>query len=248
MTRSSRVVVWAWVLAALTGCADHKIQPGICISMDDYTVNEWYALRPMLDEYDAHVTFYLSHVDSLNEDEWQKLKTLEGDGHEIGYHGAMHVNAEYDIKERSYRSWLDEEIDKGADVMRARGFSPVSFSYPYGATYWFTDWLLLKRFRHLRGVAAQPPGSRLATLNAAFTRYSQSASAASFDDGALDSLQIVEAVERTRQEGSVMMLYGHVPADQPKGKYTFLRSDFERLLRIAHREGLKFYLAKELAP
>jgi len=36
--------------------------------------------------------------------------------------------------------------------MKKHGFDPKSFAYPYGAKYWFTDMMLLKKFKILRGV------------------------------------------------------------------------------------------------
>lgn len=74
-------------------------QPGICLSFDDRTIEAWYEMRSLLNRYDAKVTFFISEFDSLSEKEIQWLNELAADGHEIGSHGAMHVNAEYYIPE-----------------------------------------------------------------------------------------------------------------------------------------------------
>ena len=80
------------------------------------------------------------------------LRQLENEGHEIGSHGALHVLSENYIRENSYDEYIKNEIDANIFAMKKHGFDPKSFAYPYGAKYWFTDMMLLKKFKILRGV------------------------------------------------------------------------------------------------
>jgi ribosomal protein L19 len=68
---------------------------GICLSFDDRSINEWFELRELLNGNEVRATFFITQADSLNSLEIHKLKVLQNDGHEIGFHGNMHVLSEY---------------------------------------------------------------------------------------------------------------------------------------------------------
>ena len=78
---------------------------------------------------------------------------LKEDGHEIVSHGALHVNARNYILKNGYNNYLSKEIDASILAMRTEKFEPTSFAYPFGAKFLLTDYLLLKKFNVLRGVA-----------------------------------------------------------------------------------------------
>jgi peptidoglycan-N-acetylglucosamine deacetylase len=224
---------------------------GVCISFDDRTIKEWYGLQSLFEKYDAKATFFITEFDSLTPQEIAILKKMEGYGHEIGSHGAAHLLAEDFIKENGYDAYVQKEIDHSIASMKAAGFNVNSFAYPYGSKYWFTDHLLKKRFKVLRGVAALPEDKNLYAFDDAFCKTGEDVvSAVSFDVNSDLTREIAEkALQRARKNKEVLVLFGHVPADSnsAENQYSFDVALLEYILAEAKRKHLKFYTMQELA-
>ena len=71
----------------------------------------------------------------LTDDSIEKLRVLQNEGHEIGYHGLRHLNAVNFVKETSLDNYLVAEMIPGMNIMAEHGFVPTSFSYPSWSTY-----------------------------------------------------------------------------------------------------------------
>ncbi|HRE68576.1 MAG TPA: polysaccharide deacetylase family protein [Cyclobacteriaceae bacterium] len=216
---------------------------GVCISFDDRSVNEWFALREMLLKYDARVTFFVTQWDSLSPDEKDKLHILQDDGHEIGFHGVRHLLSEYYIKEHSLKKYMTDEIVPGIQAMNKDGFYPTSFAYPYSAKYWFTDRELLKYFYVLRSEAIPQEGELPANVDAAFYDYEgkRLTYALSLENKSLwTDTELNRALDRAADENEVLVLYGHVP-----GATTDLKL-LEDVLRQASQRNLKFLRVSDL--
>lgn len=230
-------------------CAPNDEQmPGICLSFDDRTINEWYAMMPLLERYGARVTFFVTQPDSLRPEEVVKLKAIAGYGHEIGSHGALHVNAEAYIREHGYISYLRDEVDGGIAAMQRIGFDPVSFAYPYGARNWFTDLLLFRRFDCVRSVS--PLGMEITHLDEIYYRFdaNKELSAVGIDAGSgLTQQMVIDAVGRAKERKEVVMLYGHEPSATTRSAYEFDPAFLEFILEECQKEGLQFYTFRELS-
>ena len=83
---------------------------GIALTFDDNYIDEWYAVRSIFQRYDAHATFYVSQYDGLDEDQIDKLRTLQADGHEIAFHGRYHTDAAAYLETHTIQQYLDYEI------------------------------------------------------------------------------------------------------------------------------------------
>jgi peptidoglycan/xylan/chitin deacetylase (PgdA/CDA1 family) len=236
-------------LLALFSCTPGREHtPGICLSFDDRSIDEWYEMMPMLDRYQAHVTFFVSQMDSLNPDQILKLKTIEARGHEIGSHGALHVNAETYIKEHGYDEYLQKEVDRSIDEMNLHGFDPVTFAYPYGAKYWFTDFLLLQRFNRVRSVSAIGADD-ITTLDDIYYNFDgdDKLSAVGIDvNSGLTREMVRRAAGRASNRKEVLMLYGHHPAVEGDSTYRFDPEFLEFILNECRKNGLRFYTFAEL--
>ena len=127
--RSLLIFILGFIFISCSSNKDSR-RPGICLSFDDRSVNEWFRLREILNRNNVKVTFFITQPDSLSNEEIAKLKTLEKDGHEIGFHGNMHVISEFYIVENSYSDYLEKEINQGIVTMDSLGFNSVSFAYP----------------------------------------------------------------------------------------------------------------------
>jgi peptidoglycan/xylan/chitin deacetylase (PgdA/CDA1 family) len=232
------------------GCDSNlEFHPGICISFDDRTIHEWNELSPLFDRYGAKVTFFVTQFDSLDEEEIAILKKLKAKGHEIGSHGAMHVISEHYIQEHGYRKYLENEIDQGVSSMEKQGLKPTSFAYPYGAKYWFTDYLLLKRFKVIRDVAVMPEDDALKQLDDIFiSDRDDNVSALGFDYGSKLTIDNIKpGIERAIRQKEILMLYGHYPGSDTTDNYTFDKNLLEEILKLARERGLRFYCVSELA-
>ncbi|MTI19527.1 hypothetical protein E1176_00690, partial [Fulvivirga sp. RKSG066] len=149
-------LLFACILQSLscTSSPDKQKRPGICISFDDQYVKEWYSLTPLLKKNKAKVTFFVTKFDSLDYKEIELLRKLENEGHEIGSHGNMHVISGKYIKQYSWQDYIDNEIIANKIAMKAKGFEPVSFAYPYGAKYYLTDYFISNHHGAIRSDVA----------------------------------------------------------------------------------------------
>jgi peptidoglycan-N-acetylglucosamine deacetylase len=174
-------------------------------------VDEWFELRKLFNDNNVKATFFISEPATLSKSEIDKLKILEKEGHEIGFHGTMHVLSEYYIQEHSYKDYLEKEIDVGLKQMDSLGFKCVSFAYPYGAKYWFTDFLLLRRFEILRSVSPINKTKKISLIDDIYYSFDgdNTVSAIGIDNNAgVDESMINEGLERTIKRNQVLMLYG----------------------------------------
>lgn len=242
------VVILATLLFSCTNQV--KRHPGISLSFDDRSVNEWFELRALLKENNVRATFFITQPDSLDSIEVQKLRMLQGDGHEIGFHGSMHVLSEYYIKENSYSDYLDIEIDKGMKTMDSLGFQCVSFAYPYGAKYWFTDFLLLKKFEFLRGVAPLNKEMDISDIDEVYYDFDndKTLSAIGFDAISKVSYDMIDgALKRSIDNNEILLLYAHSPAiNNETDSYTFNIDLLKYIIQKAHENNISFYPMKEL--
>jgi peptidoglycan-N-acetylglucosamine deacetylase len=243
------IVLFVFLLASCA-CDKEERQAGLCLSFDDRSVAEWYTLRPLFNQSDVKVTFFISQPDSLSTEEVAMLKTLQLDGHEIGFHGRQHLLSEHYIKEHSYADYFKNEIDDGLKVMDSLGFQCQSFAYPYGAKYWFTDYLMLRRFKTLRGVSALNESGDLTAIDDIFSTPANAevVAAISFDKvSGIDSHMLEAAMNRALARNEVLQLYGHSPANsEALGDYQFQPQLLAAIIQMAKARDLKFYTASEL--
>ena len=240
------------LLGLLTfSCQQSEIKhSGICLSFDDRTVKEWYKMKDLLKKYNSHVTFFISQFDSLDSADISMLRQLEHEGHEIGSHGALHVLSENYIKENSYGEYMKNEIDANIFAMKKNGFVAKSFAYPYGAKYWFTDMLLLKKFKIVRGVEAINNERDLTLIDNIYYSFDgdRTLSAVGIDQGAgLTEEMIKKAINRASNNHELLMLHGHSPiTEMDNGPYNFNIDLLEFILNQAKENNLKYLKFSDL--
>jgi peptidoglycan-N-acetylglucosamine deacetylase len=226
-----------------------KLTPGICISFDDRTIDDWFQLRDLLNRYQAKVTFFITQFDSLTPGEIEKLRVLQGDGHEIGSHGALHVIAGNYIMANSYQAYLENEIDANTRSLQKNGFEVNTFAYPYGADFWFTDRLLLKKFKTLRSVVPINQERDLTLIDEIFYDGEPQDKfwAISIDNvSRINAAMIDGALQRAKQNNEVLFLYAHKPTKVPADLYEFDMGLLEHILQEISRNRMGFYTFHEL--
>lgn len=127
--------------------------PGLALSFDDTSVASWLALRPLLDQYGARVTFFVSRYNALNDDQHAGLRTLAADGHDIEAHSVGHLRAPEYVESHGLDAYLRNELDPSIDILRRDGFDVQAFAYPFGARTGELDRAIAKRVPVLRSIA-----------------------------------------------------------------------------------------------
>jgi PKD repeat protein len=216
---------------------------GVAITFDDDTIDQWYAIRDILNRNNAHVTFFVSNFASLNQDQINKLKTLQADGHEIAFHGYAHVAAAQYLQSHSINEYLDNEIINGVNLMKNEGFNPVDFAYPYGDDDPALTLALQAYFGHIRDTYEGGDDG--------YYQYgSNQADIAGFqiDDhpNGPSKDAIDYGISIARQEDKILILYGHQPVQTVTGDYMTSYDMLEHILKTVSENNMKFYTVSEL--
>jgi peptidoglycan/xylan/chitin deacetylase (PgdA/CDA1 family) len=244
-------LLYTLFVLTLISCKPKEVrQPGICISFDDRSIEEWYNLKGLLKKYNSRVTFFVTQFNSLDSTEIEMLRELENEGHEVGSHGALHVLSEYYIKEHSYNEYIENEIEASISAMRKSGFKPRAFSYPYGAKYWFTDMILLRKFEVLRGVEPINNEKDLTLIDDIYYSYDGDRTLSSIGidkNNGLTREMLSKAINRALNNKEVLMLYGHSPITESDSEgYNFDLNELEYILNEAQKLNLKFIRYQDL--
>lgn len=108
--------------------------PGVCLTFDDLFVENWCAALPLFAEFDAKVTFCISHLHEASAAQIDGLHRLQEVGHEIGFHTRTHPKLGPYLNRHGVAEWLADEVDRGVAEHRAAGFAATSFAAPFHAT------------------------------------------------------------------------------------------------------------------
>jgi Polysaccharide deacetylase len=107
--------------------------PGICLSFDDTEVDQWILLRPMLAQYGAHISFFVTEYQTFTADQRAELHTLYADGNSIEAHGVHHANELTYVAANGLDALIADEVKPSIDILVADGFTPKAFAHPGGA-------------------------------------------------------------------------------------------------------------------
>src|SRR4051812_46717004 len=119
-------------------------------AFDDDGVESWTAVRSMLDRHAAQVTFFVTRFDDFTHDQREQLHELEDDGHVIEAHSVMHLEAEVYAKDHGADAYYADEVAPSFAALKADGYTPTSFAYPYGSRTDATDAVILPHVKFLR--------------------------------------------------------------------------------------------------
>jgi len=105
---------------------------GVALAFDDNSVEEWLGIRDLLNSHHARVTFFITRYAAMTDDERAGIDLLASDGHDIQPHSVTHPHALEYIKEHSVQEYVDNEALPSMEVLRARGYEPTAYAYPFG--------------------------------------------------------------------------------------------------------------------
>jgi hypothetical protein len=127
--------------------------PGLALSFDDTFVDDWMAMRPLLQAFHARVTFFVCRYHTLAPSQRAGLQQLAADGHDIEPHTVHHLRAPEYVENHGLNAYLHDEVDPSIEALRDDGFDVNAFAYPYGARTGELDAAIARRVPVLRSVA-----------------------------------------------------------------------------------------------
>ena len=215
----------------------------LLLTFDDFFVPEWSAARELLRSYDAHVTFFVSELDRLSDEDWPRLRELAADGHTVGAHGWRHLNAALRVAEVGAKAYLREEIDPCVARLRSERLDPQYFAYPVSARSETSDAVLTTEFRRLRGGCAILDGTEPAEVDAIFTPIADlpqrrvligagADNGRNFHPRGLTDAALAGALHRAADRNEALTLYAHAIADTHEANY-ITPARLTRLLDLA---------------
>lgn len=126
---------------------------GLALSFDDAAIYEWSAIADQLDAYGARVTFFVAYYDTFDPERRDLLRDLAARGHAIGNHTTHHVRAPDYVQRHGMVRYLDDEVRPMTERLRADGYNPRTFAYPFGARMSEIDRALLDEFDVIRTIS-----------------------------------------------------------------------------------------------
>jgi peptidoglycan-N-acetylglucosamine deacetylase len=259
--KMKKLIFYYLIIIFITNCDIKKVikQGGIAISFDDRFVKEWYQLRPIFNKYNAKITLYITQPDSLSDEEVKLLHQLQKEGHEIGCHSTNHERAAYYLREHSLKEYMENEIFSALSSMKKHGFSPKTFAHPGGSQTWYSDRELLKYFTLLRDVSMKTRNlwgfqytQEVDEIDEIYFKHdnTQKVNALWIDTNANLTIEdIKKGLQRAKNEGSVIMLFGHKPLSEKQQKshqYGFDIQFLEQILSESAKLNLKSFTMQQL--
>ena len=133
---------------------DHpEPRAGLVFSFDDTSINAWAQTRDLFNAYGVHATFFVSRYDHVDAAGRTQLQQLAADGHAIEAHSVTHARGPNYVENYGLQAYLNDEVLPSITALRADGFDPQLFAYPFGARTSETDAAILPYVRALRTVS-----------------------------------------------------------------------------------------------
>lgn len=127
--------------------------PGLALSFDDSSVQQWADAMPLFRQYGAKVTFFVTRWAKLSDERKAQLASFVAEGHELQAHGANHLRAPTFVEDNGLQTYMDDEAVPSIEAMRAEGYPVEAFAYPFGARTHEIDEALLAHVSILRSVS-----------------------------------------------------------------------------------------------
>jgi peptidoglycan/xylan/chitin deacetylase (PgdA/CDA1 family) len=126
--------------------------PGIALSFDDAGIDSWFSVRDLFARYDARVTFFVTRYPTWSEEGRAKLRTLADDGHSVEPHGRYHHDAVHYAQDYGVKALLRDEVVPSIEALRADGYQPTTYAYPFGKRTGEIDRAILRYLPRVRSL------------------------------------------------------------------------------------------------
>ncbi|HET9987973.1 MAG TPA: polysaccharide deacetylase family protein [Kofleriaceae bacterium] len=105
---------------------------GVALMFDDAYPDVWLGVEDLLQTHDAHVTLYITWYTRLQQTQRDQIRQLADAGHDIEAHSVNHVRGSDYVEGHGLDAYLHDEVIPSFEVLRADGYDPVSYAYPFG--------------------------------------------------------------------------------------------------------------------
>jgi peptidoglycan/xylan/chitin deacetylase (PgdA/CDA1 family) len=105
---------------------------GVALMFDDAYPDVWLAIEDLLQEHDAHVTLYITWYARIDQAARDQLRQLADDGHDIEAHSVNHLRGPNYVEAHGLDAYIADEVVPSFELLRADGYDPVSYAYPFG--------------------------------------------------------------------------------------------------------------------
>jgi hypothetical protein len=217
-------------------------KPGIALTFDDCSVDNWYKYLPLLDSFGVKATFYVSSYHTLTQQQKEKLKQIQQHGHEIGYHTTFHNNLSEYLCKHGLKELLDIEIYQDLKKMNRDGFYPTTFAYPYGVHDGYLDGQLLKIFKSLRMLN----GSKDLAKSVTRTTSNTMLYGLGMDNDRRSNDMLEKMMDLAVKNHNCLVLVGH-QIGNPDAKFQVPYQKLKFILQKAKNLNMVFYRADEIS-
>jgi len=220
-------------------------QPGVVITFDDYYINEWCAADAKLSSYKWKATFFVSNLPLLKKSDYDNLRKLKKNGHEIGGHGYNHLNAKEYTKTNGKSKYITLEITPLIETLKNEGLPISSFAYPFGANNQTLNFELKKYFKIIRSTSVGKPKIE---ENSNFYNGTFHQKGIGIDGNykhfTLDYIK--EVLAYARRNNKIVILYAHKPVQKSTSTYEVELKTLEMICQFVVSNQMKFYTLQEL--
>ena len=131
-------------------------RPGLCLSFDDDSIDAWFGLGDLFAKYGAHASFFVTRYQSFTPAQKDELQALAAAGNSIEAHGKNHIHGIGYVSAHGIEAYLKDEVIPSIEMLRADGFDPVAFAYPYGERTNEMDDAITELVPIVRGISGTP--------------------------------------------------------------------------------------------
>ena len=105
---------------------------GVALMFDDAYPDIWLNVEDLLTQYNAHVTLYITWYSRIDQTAKDEIKMLADDGHDIEAHSVNHLRGPNYVEQNGLDTYITDEVIPSFELLRADGYDPVSYAYPFG--------------------------------------------------------------------------------------------------------------------
>lgn len=222
-----------------------ETNPGVVISFDDATINEWYQADKILRKYSWKATFCVSKINTLSHSEIKELKQLQKEGHEIAGHGFHHFDAPKFVAKNGIEAYIKQEINPMLALMHFHNFKVTSFAYPFGFRNINIDKALLKKFKIIRGTTygAEDPFFQNCYYNNSSVVYGIGIDT---DHPNFSIPYLVRLLDYAKRKHKILILFGHKPVQNITADYQTKIATLKLICNYVNQHNMTFYTLSEL--
>jgi peptidoglycan/xylan/chitin deacetylase (PgdA/CDA1 family) len=220
------------------------LDPGVALTFDDASLDNWLELLPLFQKYEAHATFFICTACTDNPLDKTKVIQLYDAGNEIGSHSQHHFHIKEYLNAHSLSDYYKFEIAPSLQFFDSLNIPVTSFAYPYGEHTTESDEYLSKYFQKIRGISSLRPSENNAFIihknkTVVYGAYIDRASPYQLED-------FKKAILLTKEHRAVLVLIGHTPDSSSTYDWTFPVALLDSICNFTVQQKMKFYRMKDL--